>query len=71
MLPAPFATLLAAGLLTLSAPVAAQTAPTAPAGPSYAALATLADGAPLAVRVKVKDQAVVAVERAAVPHAAE
>jgi len=44
-------------------PLIAQPA-AAPAAPSYAALATLADGAPLAVRAKIKDQAVVPVERA-------
>lgn len=55
-----FASLLAvAGVSCAAAPPAAN----APA-PTYADLATLADGAPLAVRVKVKDQAVVPVERA-------
>ncbi len=56
--------LLAASLVALAAPTAAQTAAPAPAGPSYAALASLADGAPLAVRARIKDQAVVPVERA-------
>ena len=50
----------AAGVLCAALPLAAQ----APSVPTYADLATLADGAPLAVRVKVKDQAVVPAERA-------
>ena len=57
----------AASLATLAMPVAAQSAatpPGAPAGPSYAALATLADDAPLVVRARVKNQAVVPAERA-------
>lgn len=51
----------------LASPVQAQAgtpAATAPPGPTYAALATLADGAPLAVRARVKEQAVVPAERA-------
>lgn len=63
MLSRPF-TPLATGLMVLAAPTAAQTAVPAPAEPSYASLATLADGAPLAVRAKIRDQAVVPAERA-------
>jgi hypothetical protein len=50
-----------AGLLTLAlpAPVSAQATE-----PTFADLAALADGAPLAVRVRVKDQASVPAERA-------
>lgn len=43
---------------------AATPAPAPVAPPSYADLASLADAAPLAVRVRVKDQAVVPLERA-------
>lgn len=51
----------------LASPVQAQAgtpAATAAPGPTYAALATLADGAPLAVRARIKEQAVVPAERA-------
>ncbi len=50
-------------LMAHSAFAAEADAPSAPA-PSYADLATLADGAPLAVRVRVKEQAVLPAERA-------
>lgn len=56
--------LLALLAFTASAPLAAAE-PTAPLPTaSYADLATLADGAPLAVRVRVKEQATVPAERA-------
>lgn len=55
-------TLVFAGIA--AAPAMAQTAAAGTAAPTYADLATLADGAPLAVRVKVKDQAQLAAERA-------
>ena len=65
MLPRPLACLLAAGAAALAMPAGAQTSSVpAPTGPTYAALAALADGAPLAVRAKVTDQAVVPDERA-------
>lgn len=50
----------AAGALCAALPLAAQP----PLAPTYADLATLADSAPLAVRVKVEDQAVVPAGRA-------
>lgn len=56
-----------AGALCSPAPLvsAEPPAPTVAAdAPTYADLASLADGAPLAVRVKVKDQAMVPAERA-------
>lgn len=62
----PLASLLAAGCAGLAVPASSQTAAT-PAvlpPPNYATLATLADRAPLAVRARIKDQAVVPVERA-------
>lgn len=61
----PLLCLSVASLAFVASPLAGQPAP--PAGgraPTWADLATLADGAPLAVRVKVKDQAQVAPERA-------
>lgn len=66
MLHRPLAIVIAAlSAALLANPAASQAAPAAaPAAPSYADLATLADGAPLAVRVKVKEQATVAAERA-------
>lgn len=52
-------------LALVASPLFAQPAAVTNAlAPTYADLATLADGAPLAVRVKVKDQAQVAPERA-------
>lgn len=54
--------LCAAALCAL--PAAAASAPLPQPEPSYADLATLADGAPLAVRVQVKKQIVVPAERA-------
>lgn len=69
MPPRPFVRSLACLLAAACAlPVAAQPAPAATAapvpGPSYAALAGLADGTPLVVRARIKDQAVVPPERA-------
>jgi hypothetical protein len=65
MLSRPLTCLLATGVAALAMPVVAQTASvTAPTGPTYAALAALADGAPLAVRAKITDQVVVPAERA-------
>lgn len=65
----PFACLLAA--TAWAAPAVAQSPPPAATGPAavaraptFADLATLADGAPLVVRAKVKDQAIVPAERA-------
>lgn len=59
----PFPMILAGALA--GAPLLAQPAGTAaPPAPTYADLATLADSAPLAVRVRVKDQATVPAERA-------
>ncbi|WP_240782100.1 hypothetical protein [Qipengyuania sediminis] len=54
--------LVSAALLMLAA--APPPAPATPAAPSFADLATLADSAPIAVRVRVRDQAVVPGERA-------
>lgn len=65
-MPRPLLRLLLIGFAVVPGAVAAQVAtpPVSPAGPSFAALATLADGAPLAVRAKIKDQAAVPAERA-------
>ena len=65
----PLPVLLAAAGIACAAPSCAQTA-AAPApvagpvatGPSFAELATLAEGAPLAVHARIKDQAVVPAE---------
>lgn len=62
MLRRQFVCLLAATCVTLTPPAAAQ--PAVKPGPSYAALATLADGAPLAVRAKIKNQIAIPAERA-------
>lgn len=51
-------------VLALSAPLAAAEPSSAAPGPGYADLASLSDGAPLVVHIRVKDQAVVPAERA-------
>lgn len=59
----PFASAMAAALAAAS-PLAAAEGPAAGPAPTFADLASLADGAPLTVRVRVKEQALVPAERA-------
>ena len=51
-------------VLALSAPLAAAEPSLAAPAPGYADLASLSDGAPLVIHIRVKDQAVVPAERA-------
>ena len=57
--------LFAASFATLSAsPVVAQTVPPASTAPTYADLVALAEGAPLVLKARIKDQATLKPERA-------
>ncbi len=57
--------LFAASCAALSAsPVVAQTVPPASTAPTYADLVALAEGAPLVLKARIKDQAVLKPERA-------